>query len=280
MGRLDMATPTVDPPRLAPEREPALAAYEEIASVYDVFTRAHDYERFLTVIEELALDHGLAGRDVLDVACGTGKSFMPLVRRGYHVTACDLSPAMVRIAREKCAGLADVAVADMRALPDLGRVDLVTCLDDSLNYLLTDDELGAALHGIQRALRPDGLVVFDLNSLHTYRTAFTQTFAADQEGIFFCWRGETSPAVSEGGQAVATLEAFVKTASGRWTRRCSRHVQRHHPRAIVSRLCADAGLEVLEVFGQHPGARLDAVPREDEHTKLLYLARRSSFGAR
>jgi SAM-dependent methyltransferase len=256
--------------------DPALAAYEEMAVVYDAFTRAYDYERFLSVIEQLALQHGLAGRDVLDVACGTGKSFMPLLRRGYRVTACDLSPEMVRLAQSKSAGRANVVVADMRALPQLGQFDLVTCLDDSINYLLTDDEVAAALGGIARLLRPGGLLLFDLNSLRTYRSVFSQTFASDEEGVFFCWRGDTSPELDAGGQAAATLEAFLPRAGGSWSRRCMRHVQRHHPRTTMSLLSAAAGLDVIKVWGQRPGVQLDPIPSEHEHTKLLYLARRST----
>lgn len=256
--------------------DPALAAYEEMADVYDAFTRAYDYERFLTVIEQLALEHGLAGRDVLDIACGTGKSFMPLLARGYRVTACDLSPEMVRLAQSKSAGRAKVVVADMRALPELGHFDLVTCLDDSINYLLTDDEVAAAFAGIARLLRPGGLLLFDLNSLRTYRSVFSQTFASDEEGVFFCWRGDTSPQLAAGGRASATLEAFLPRPHGNWSRRCMRHVQRHHPLTTMSRLSAAAGLEVINVWGQRPGVQLDPIPAEHEHTKLLYLARRNT----
>jgi SAM-dependent methyltransferase len=259
--------------------DPALAAYEEMAVVYDAFTRAYDYERFLTVIEQLALEHGLAGRDVLDVACGTGKSFMPLLRRGYRVTACDLSPEMVRLAQSKSEGKARVVVADMRALPELGQFDLITCLDDSINYLLTDGEVAAALGGIARLLRPGGLLLFDLNSLRTYRSVFSQTFASDEDGVFFCWRGDTSPRLEAGGRAAATLEAFLPRSGGSWSRRCMRHVQRHHPPTTMSLISAAAGLDVIKVWGQRPGVQLDPIPAEDEHTKLLYLARRSTPAA-
>jgi SAM-dependent methyltransferase len=272
-----MGTATAVAPALAnpcPADDPALLAYEEMADVYDVFTRAYDYDRFLSVVETVALEHGLAGNRLLDVGCGTGKSFMPLLERGYDVTACDLSPEMVRRAREKGGGAARVVVADMRELPDLGRFDLVTCLDDSINYLLTDADLARALGGIARVLRGGGLVVFDVNSLRTYRSIFSQTFASDQEGVFFCWRGDTEPEMPPGGRAAATLEAFVPGAAGEWSRRCMRHMQRHHTRELLTQLCAAAALEIVAVYGQHPGARLDAVADEAEHTKLLYIARR------
>lgn len=265
---------TITPLAPAPPVADALAAYDELAAVYDAFTSGHDYERFLSVIEALARDHGLAGRRVLDVACGTGKSFMPLVRRGYDVTACDLSPGMAALAHAKSGGRARVLVADMRELPPLGEFDLLTCLDDSLNYLLTDDDLAAAFEGFERLLAPRGLAVFDVNTLRTYRTAFAHTFATELEGIFFCWRGEASAEFEPGDHAQATLEAFRTVQPERWARLQSHHVQRHHPREELTRICEEAGLEVLTVFGQNPGVRLDPNPNEYADTKLLYVVRK------
>src|SRR5690242_14968886 len=80
------------------------AAYEELAHVYDELTAHHDHERWLSLLLGLAEAHGLAGRRLLDVGCGTGKSFMPLVRRGFDVTACDISPRMAARARRRARG--------------------------------------------------------------------------------------------------------------------------------------------------------------------------------
>ena len=45
--------------------------------------------------------HGLPGNRVLDAGCGTGKSFLPLLERGFEVTACDQSEAMLDVAASK-----------------------------------------------------------------------------------------------------------------------------------------------------------------------------------
>src|SRR5206468_5504331 len=80
---------------------PARDAYDALAPVYDVLTARYAYDRWLAALEDLALDHGLAGHRVLDVACGTGKSFLPLLERGWEVTACDISGEMAARAAEK-----------------------------------------------------------------------------------------------------------------------------------------------------------------------------------
>ncbi len=253
---------------------PARAAYAALAPYYDRFTAAYDHEHWLTQIEGRAVAAGLRGRRSLDIACGTGKSFAPLLARGYAVTACDLSPEMVDVARQKFGDqVEDLFVADMCELPRLGPFDLVTCLNDAVNYLLAEDELEAAFGCVTGLLAPGGVYAFDVNSLKAFRAGFTQTFVREEAGELFCWRGEATGPLAAGDAAAATLEAFVETDDGLWERVSSRHVQRHHPPASIRAALEVAGLECAAVAGQRPGGHLDDHVDEAEHTKVVYFAR-------
>ena len=111
-------------------------------------------------IERVAREHGLSGHRLFDVGCGTGKSFLPLLERGFAVTACDISPEMVEVAQSKAGARADVYVADMRRLPVFGEFDLITCIDDAVNHLLSPDEVYdalASMRGEPCARRPADL---------------------------------------------------------------------------------------------------------------------------
>lgn len=66
--------------------------------------------------------------------------------------------------------LARLVQADMRSLGSLGAFDLITCLDDALNYLLGPGDLEAALAGIRSHLRPAGIAVWDVNTRAMYRS--------------------------------------------------------------------------------------------------------------
>jgi SAM-dependent methyltransferase len=259
---------------LVPDR--ALTAYDGLAPHYDAFTEDYAYEAWLSALERLAFAHGLAGKHLLDVGCGTGKSFMPMLARGYEVVGCDLSPAMVEEARAKAGGAAEVLVADMRVLPQLGAFDLVTCIDDAVNYLTSTAELRAAFEGFARNLRPGGLAIFDANTLATFRHGYSQTFALDSGGSFFCVRGGGDPAMPPGGQARVTIEVFSPEPGDLWRRTRSHHLHRHHPRASVERAAAAAGLAVAAVYGQSPGVRISPEPDEELHSKTVYVLRREA----
>jgi SAM-dependent methyltransferase len=200
----------------------AREAYDDLAPDYDLLTAGYPYERWLAALEALARDHGAEGRDVLDVACGTGKSFLQLLERGWRVVGCDISPAMLAVARTK-APTARLVQADMRALGRLGEFDLVTCLDDALNYLLDERELEAALSGIRGNLRPHGVAIWDVNTLAQYRASFARDHTTDRDGVFLAWRGETAPSLEPGGPAQATVDVFAPARDGLWERRSSVH---------------------------------------------------------
>ena len=105
------------------------------------------------------LPEDLGGARVLDAGCGTGAMTAELAARGAIVTAADISPALIGIARERLPGSLQSAVrfvaGDMLS-DDLGRFDYVLAMD-SLIYYGTADILAA----IGRlAARTDGRIVF------------------------------------------------------------------------------------------------------------------------
>jgi SAM-dependent methyltransferase len=249
----------------------ALAAYESFAPFYDRYTADHGHEEWMADIDAILRAHGLRGRRLLDVACGTGKSFMPMLRLGYRVTACDISPAMVERARAKLGGRGEVRVADMRALPWQHRFDAATCVDDSINYLLSLAEVVAAMRSVREALVPGGLVVFDVNSLGAYRGAFAGELTFDSDGTTFRWFGEGNRSMPPGELVSALTEVVgadgVATVS-------ARHVQRHYSIEQLSLACAEAGLDCLDFWGQVPGGGLVRDPDEELSTKIVCLAAR------
>ena len=249
----------------------ALLAYERLAAVYDRFTDSYDHDGWVGRLERLAREHGLEGHRALDVACGTGKSFAPLVRRGYDVWACDLSPAMVAQARRSKSLPPDrIAVADMRHLPYAGAFSLVTCLDDAVNYLLGEDDLAAAFASVARLLAPDGVYGFAANSLATYREGFSTRATFERPLADAIWRGETTGPIVPGALCAASIELGGRGAG------VSRHVQRHHPEPTIRHALASAGLACRAVLGQSTGVGLHEDPDEETHTKLVYVAGRAA----
>jgi SAM-dependent methyltransferase len=256
----------------------ARGAYDAFARAYDAYTADYEYDRWLAVVLAIAGELGLRGREALDAACGTANSSLPLIQRGFDVSACDLSPAMVAQARRKLPDPRRVGVADMRELAIEERFDLVTCLDNGVNYLPSEADMRDGLAGLARALRPGGLLVFDVNTLTTLRAAYSGEHRYETGDWRFCWTGHSSPSAPTGCIASGKLKIDARRPSGRrwgWRRASvGLHRQAHHERQRLHDALDAAGMEVLEVFGQSPGVVLDPELSEDVHTKALVFARR------
>ena len=241
--------------------------YDTYAPAYEDFNHGYMYERWTGRLLAKAEEAGLTGDRMLDIACGTGLSFVTMLERGWQVTGCDISPAMLEIAEEKFGDRAELFVADMRELPDIGEFDLIWAVNDPLNYLLSVEEFEATLDGMRRNLAPRGIALFDINTLVTYRTFFSQEIAVNQNGRQLVWQGQLSPEeVVPGVFAEATFEEVGAEGSAHV------HRQRHFSQDEVLAAFEKVGLECIAVYGEQDGALTPGVD-ENLHTKAVYLSR-------
>ena len=99
----------------------------------------------------------MAGLRLLDAGCGTGALAVEAARRGARVTAVDLSPTLVDLARARMpAGLdIDFRVGDMDDA-SLGRFDHVVGMDSLIHYREAD--MARVVAGL--AARADRTMVF------------------------------------------------------------------------------------------------------------------------
>jgi SAM-dependent methyltransferase len=137
---------------------------EEIAEDWYVSAFAETADMAWTDRTEAEVERALrmlrprGGERVLDLACGSGRHSLELVRRGFDVVGADISPQLLEIARRdaQTQGLDVVFVeADLRELEFEAEFDLVLSLNDgAIGYLETEAENLRTFEVISRALRP------------------------------------------------------------------------------------------------------------------------------
>ena len=136
---------------------------QEILQRYEAFARWYDLAELLPEVLGLrSLRHRLLGRAsgaVLEVAVGTGRN-LPYYPRSCQLTAVDLSPAMLTIARKRATKLGlpvsfEIMDVEKLAFPDQ-TFDTVV---DTLGLCTFPDPV-AALREMARVCRPDGRLLF------------------------------------------------------------------------------------------------------------------------
>jgi SAM-dependent methyltransferase len=247
----------------------AREAYDTFAAFYEAFNRGYMYERWTGRLLDKAEEAGLHGLRLLDVGCGTGLSFLPLLDRGWEVTGCDISPGMLEIAREKSGGRAQLHQADMAQLPAIGDFDLVWSVNDAVNYLGSNEELVSTLRGMKQNLSPQGVLLFDLNTADSFRTWMAEEVVVEDDERRFLWRGQTDPNTFRPGgfgEAICEVEGAPETRHF--------HRQRHFPEEEVLDALLAAGLHCWSVYGELDGELSQPLDEED-HSKAVFVAVRS-----
>jgi SAM-dependent methyltransferase len=160
------------------ERAGAIEHFEDAALYDHEYRRRRDDVRFYRA---LAAERG---GPVLDLACGTGRLMLPLLRDGHVVVGLDHAPAMLARAAAKIArlpvaarGRALLVRADLRRFafqrltsapaartrwPAPERFALAIAAFHSVQHLVTDRDLLAFLRAARRAIAPHGWLAFDI----------------------------------------------------------------------------------------------------------------------
>lgn len=249
-----------------------LAAYEAFAPIYNEFNHLNDYEMWLgrVLLPELE-KHGLKHGRVLDVGCGTGRAFPPLLRRGWQVTGCDLSPAMLERAREEGGERVELVRADMRELPVLGEFELIVSLNDPVNYMFEREDLERCFAGMRSNLADDGLLLFDCNTVSTYRSVYsTEVRDVEYEGRHWVWR-----AVGEVDDSSVIFENVIE---GDDVDQPIRHRERYWAEPEVRDALQSAGLDCIAALGmleEKDEVTLSGGTDEDKYFKVVFIAAKS-----
>lgn len=111
------------------------------------------------------------GQHLLDLACGAGRHMLAFGKRGARLTGVDLSPVLLRKARERLDEAALLVRADMRCLPFGECFDCVTMWFTSFGYFSSSDDDLSVLESLTRVLKRGGWWWIDIpNPANVVRT--------------------------------------------------------------------------------------------------------------
>jgi SAM-dependent methyltransferase len=259
-------------------RPSAVESYDWWAEAYDECNSENDYEAWLGKIllpqlQRLGLRRGRA----LDIGCGTGLAFPPLLDRGWELVGCDASEGMLEAAGQKFGDAVRLLKLDARELPAIGQshgaageagFDLVLMLNDVINYLTEDGDLDRVFASIERNLGPQGLAIFDANTAALFRRDYRQGVSEDIGANGWRWHGLTAGCGRE-----QMYEGALEDPSGLKRR----HRQRHWFRDQIGDALTAAGLRCLSVLGQREEGgkvKVTPVPSEERDLKTIYIVAR------
>ncbi len=189
-------------------------------------------DRIISIIREHGVlsvpegDEALASeaRLLVDLGCGTGVMTRLMKDAGFDCIGIDLSPEMLDIAMSYNAGsdqspimseeipspdpedVSDISspdttdtadilylCQDMREFELYSTVGYIISVCDSINYLLTDEDVIACFKLVNNYLYPGGLFIFDFNTVHNYESIGDSTIAENRPEGSFIWENYYDP---------------------------------------------------------------------------------------
>ena len=247
--------------------------YHDYAPFYDGSGQLRFAVLMGQYLSELLDRHPVTGRRALDVACGTGTLALLLADGGWDVTGLDSSAAMLDQADAKAENMATrgqvvFVQGDMRELTTNDQrsttndqqtqldtlasfvlrpssFNLVTCVYDSLNYLLDERELAVCFDSVARLLAPGGLLVADMNTRYFLEFDWGTCEAVEQAGMVQVTQSYFDPTAE---CSTMVLSCFVGDDQRGYTRFDETHIERAYAPEVVERLLRSAGLEVEALY--------------------------------
>ena len=227
-----------------------MAAYEALAEIYDILMDDIDYDGWAAYYLELIARAGCEPRSLCDCACGTGAMAVRFADRGLRVTGVDLSAPMLARAQEKARERGVQAMFVRQDICELKLprpVDALVCACDGVNYLLDDARLNAFFAAAGNALKPGGVLAFDISSAWKLENILGNGFYGEErDDVAYLWSNRWD------GQArtvTMDLTFFIREREDLYRRCVEVHVQKAHDPAHLCRLLADNGFRDVRAFG-------------------------------
>jgi SAM-dependent methyltransferase len=129
--------------------------YDKSAEVYDAIYSKWDYAKDARLLRRLIRKHSRSGgRDLLDVACGTGKH-LELLRRWFTIEGLDVSAQMLRVARRRLRGVRLTRESFLMFFLRR-KFDVILCMGSAIGYARTLAGLRRTLRAMASHLKPGG----------------------------------------------------------------------------------------------------------------------------
>ena len=232
--------------------------YDRFAWVYNKHWGNTFTHLALQVLEKLVLPHLPPKARILDLCCGTGQLAQVLTACGFRVTGLDGSEEMLKFAREN-APAAEFIVADARSFKLPHVYHAVVSTFDSLNHIMTLDELTDVFHKVYATLRKGGLFFFDLNTEEGYKATWHDSFDIVEDDQVCVVRSNYCP-----GERLAKFNTTIFYLQEGWQRSDFTLFQKCHLEAEVRSALEAVGFTEIHTYAYDEQLSLGELTREAE----------------
>ena len=230
--------------------------FASIAEFYDYSMRNNcNYIGWANFLIEKIKKYAPNAHSALDVACGSGYFTRVLKKEGYQVSGCDISPEMLTSAQKITASeglFIPYFLCDMTVLKTPTKVDFITAINDGINCL-PSDKLEKAFCSMAKALKPGGILHFDVSSPYKLKNVIANnTFCEDDDDYSYIWFNKLYD-----NKVVMEMSVFLREKD-KYIKRESILTEYIHTKERLVEALENSGFSILEINGDMAEYREDS----------------------
>ena len=165
--------------------------YKYFSKIYDKFMEYSDYGAWEKVVESLIAEGKPNGKDLLDIGCGTGELLLRMAKN-YRCHGLDLSEGMLKVADRKLKHRdVKLFLGDMVDFNTGFQYDIMVALFDTVNHILSTEELTSHFISVRNSLKDEGIYIFDVVDREFMEMMFPNDIFVDNRKDLTCiWEHE------------------------------------------------------------------------------------------
>lgn len=222
------------------------SVYRKFAKVYDRVMNSNKYIGWNQIIEDIVNKYSIPKGICLDIACGTGTISGLLLKQGFGVIGIDRSDDMLKIARANYPE-AHFITADIRDFDieerEIEKTVFAVSFYDSLNYLISDEDMIKMFKSIARNLPNDTIFLFDMNT-RSHISASQQSTPKIYED------SESYTTFRSSGKErlwVLDIDLFLKQPDGLFKHYKEQHIEMGYDEKDITQILEKTNFNLLEV---------------------------------
>lgn len=215
--------------------------YKNFSKLYDKFMEFSDYGAWEKQVEELIIQGNPDGKRLLDIGCGTGELLLRMAKN-YQCDGMDLSEEMLKIAQKKLKHRdVKLFLGDMVEFDTGFRYDIMVSLFDTVNHMVSQEELISHFQSVENSLNSNGVYIFDVVDREFMDTMFPGGLFVDNRKDITCiWEHEI-----EEGIDYIDATYFLKNSRGNWDKLTESYAKKIFTESEIKESAEKAGLKVL-----------------------------------
>lgn len=234
-----------------------MESYSDFSKWYDEFMENAPYDEWFDFVKEILHKNGITDGILCELGAGTGNMTERFASIGFDMIGIDNSAEMLTVAEDKKSASDNENIKkilylcqDMREFELYGTVAAVLSFCDSINYVLEEDEVVETFKLVNNYLDPDGLFIFDFNTLHKYRDVIGDSVIAESgEEASFIWDNyfDEESGINE-YEVTFFVPAEGEKQEGLYRKFSEYHYQKGYTLEEMKRFIEKAGLKFVTAY--------------------------------